>query len=414
MNKSEIIEYSDISIKLTKKISSQVKKNNGIYFSPQSHIQLIVDYILNYMNENKLNYNKILEPSCGSCEIIKYLNEKISNVNITGVEYNTDIYKMIETINFGKKNDIKLFHHDFLTFEQDKYNLIIGNPPYYVIPKKNINSKYLKYLDGRPNIYTIFIIRCMEQLLPNGILAFFIPKNFLNCLYYDKLREYIHNKYKIINIMNLVEGKYLDTEQEIICLILMNCKGDNSIFSYKIGNNYIFNNKLDEIKKLLLHSTTLDQRGFKVSIGTVVWNQHKNHPTTPLTTDSTMTRLIYNSDIVDNVLIMKKYKNIEKHNYINKQGKTDLILVLNRGYGKGEYKFNYCIVDIKEPYLIENHLICITYKKKISRKKLLKLYQEITSSFQDKRTGDFVKLYFGNNAINSMELQSILPIYNII
>ena len=29
-----------------------------------------------------------------------------------------------------------------------------------------------------------------------------------------------------------------------------------------------------------------------------------------------------------------------------------------------DYNFNYCLIDIKTPYLIENHLICIKYDNK--------------------------------------------------
>ena len=43
------------------------------------------------------------------------------------------------------------------------------------------------------------------------------------------------------------------------------------------------------------------------------------------------------------------------------------MLVVNRGYGVGKYNFRYCLIDIKDKYLIENHLICIEYTKKIKK-----------------------------------------------
>ena len=130
-----------------------------------------------------------------------------------------------------------------------------------------------------------------------------------------------------------------------------------------------------------------------------------------LTTDKNKTRLIYSSDIYNNTLIECKYKNQEKKNYIDKIGNNNLLLVVNRGYGKGDYKFNYCLIDITENYLIENHLICIKYKNEIEKEELKKLYQIIIKSFEDIRTTNFIKIYFGNNAINTTELQYHLPIY---
>ena len=131
-----------------------------------------------------------------------------------------------------------------------------------------------------------------------------------------------------------------------------------------------------------------------------------------LTDDNKKTRLIYSSDIKDNKLIIVNYKNDDKKNFIDKKGNNDLLLVVNRGYGKGKYKFNYCLIDIDDNYLIENHLIYIKYKFDISRQELKKLYNKIIKSFMNKKTNDFIMIYFGNNAINTTELQYILPIYD--
>jgi len=85
---------------------------------------------------------------------------------------------------------------------------------------------------------------------------------------------------------------------------------------------------------------------------------------------------------------------------------------VNRGYGKGEYKFSYCLVDMEEPYLVENHLICIESKDSGEDREILRgRYEKVMRSFEDKRTEEFINLYFENNAINTTELQYILPIY---
>ena len=47
---------------------------------------------------------------------------------------------------------------------------------------------------------------------------------------------------------------------------------------------------------------------FEVKVGNVVWNQVKDN----LSDDNTKTRLVYSSDIVENELSIKKYKNPEK------------------------------------------------------------------------------------------------------
>ena len=41
------------------------------------------------------------------------------------------------------------------------------------------------------------------------------------------------------------------------------------------------------------------------------------------------------------------------------------------------------------------------------------MYNNIIKSLQNEKTIEFIKLYFGNNAINTTELCEILPIYNM-
>jgi hypothetical protein len=161
------------------------------------------------------------------------------------------------------------------------------------------------------------------------------------------------------------------------------------------------------MRSLYEKSTNLNDMGMNVNVGTVVWNQKKDK----LTDDAGATRLIYSSDIKDGKVSIVKYKNLAKKNYINEQGHTNPLLVINRGYGKGKYKFNYCIIDMDHPYLIENHLICISPIIEIGRDELLETYDRIIQSFEYENTTRFIDLYFGNNAINTTELKYILPIY---
>ena len=87
------------------------------------------------------------------------------------------------------------------------------------------------------------------------------------------------------------------------------------------------------------------------------------------------------------------------------------ILLVNRGYGKGKYKFNFCLIEGGFKYLIENHLIHISYNGDISKDELIEYYKKIIKSFENERTNTFIELYFKNNAINTTELEYILPIY---
>lgn len=393
--------FTELSRKLTKQLSKEEKKEYGIFLTPLTTIQKNIEFLSHYIK----NGMSVLEPSCGSCHFIFSLLEKY-DLNISGVEFNKKIFDSITKYETDK---VRLYHRDFIIFgELDTYDLIIGNPPYFVMKKTDVPSIYHKYFDGRPNIFIIFIIKSLHLLKKDGILSLVLPKSFLNCLYYNKTRKYIIENYKILTIIECAD-EYLDTKQETIILIVQNKKDvcGNAGYVLNYEGNYILGNReiIDKLRDLYAGSTTLSQMGCRVFVGTVVWNQNK----AILTNDATKTRLIYSSDIKDNELVLQKYANKEKKNYIDKAGCNEPVLVINRGYGVGNYKFDYCLIEGGFEYLIENHLICV--KCDLGNEGAVAMYEKIISSLENPKTIEFIKMYFGNNAINTTELAHILPIY---
>ena len=411
-------DFSKISKTITEKISSVEKSDEGIFFTPASIINKCINSVLEI---DGINIKSILEPSCGSCEFITKLNAVFKNIKITGVEKNNTIYDEIKNIKFDKKNGntIELIHSNFLTLIIDKkYDLIIGNPPFFVMKKQDVDSQYYDMFEGRPNIYIIFIIICLSKLNENGVLTFVLPLNFTNCLYYNKLRTHIYSNYKIIDIVDCKDDTYIDTQQDTIYIVIQNIvlqnnktdiENNNKKFAMKKDEYIIFNTEknIEKLNELYKSSTNLFKMDFDVSVGTVVWNKVRDL----LSDDATLTQLIYSSDIQNNELIMKTYKDEDKKNYIDKDGLSDPVLVLNRGYGKGSYVLNYCLINMTKKYLIENHLISIKYTKPGSKELLIEKYNTIIKSFDNPKTKEFINIYFGNNAINTTELKYILPIY---
>jgi tRNA1(Val) A37 N6-methylase TrmN6 len=398
--------FSDLSIKITKELSKEIKKNEGIYFTPPKTIEIIINLIKPLLNDKEII--NILENSCGSCEFIINLINNFSNINITGIEKNKFIYNKIQHIS----NDfIKILNEDFIEYnDENNYELIIGNPPFNVIDKKNIHINFHNYFDGRPNAFIIFLLKSLKLLKENGILSYILPKSFLNCLYYNKTRKFIIDNYSIIHLLT-VNDKYLETTQETIIIIIQNKKGINEDYFIKKDEYYILNTleNIKIIKEIYENSTNLYNLNFNAKIGSIVWNENKKI----LTDDNSKTKLIYNTDIINNKLNFREYKNDFKKNYINKKGYNEPLLVLNRGNGNSSYKFEYCLIDIQEEYLIENHLIIIKYNEEISKEELIKKYGNIIKSFENPKTKEFIKIFFGNNAVNIKELIYLLPIIDI-
>jgi hypothetical protein len=403
----ENTEFTKLSYNLTKKVLTKKEKSTeGIFFTPKKDRQRSIDLIKEYQQNKNITIKDILEPSCGSCEFVRDIDETFKDVTIDAIEYNTKIYEEIKNLKFTNK--VNIYNKDYLSHEgHTLYDLIFGNPPYFVMKKGDIDKKYWGYFVGRPNIFIIFIIHSLFKLKDGGILSFILPKNFLNCSYYDNMRKYI---YETCNIIAVEEGsgEYIETSQGTIIFIIQKQKGDNSKYSLLQNNFTIFNThkNIQLLNKLYEGSSNLDNLNCGVSVGNVVWNQEKEI----LTDNWRKTRLIYNSDIVNGKLKRQKYKNESKKNYIHKEGSNKPVVVVSRGYAGGEYNFEYCLIRHKN-YVLENHIIAIKYKGDIDNETLLPLLKKIIKSFKDPRTKEFINIYFSNNAMNTTELQYILPIY---
>ena len=383
--------FRENSNKLNKSLSKDERKKQGIFFTPKKARDLLF-YKLEINDDPK----NILEPSFGSGEFIDDICEKYPDAKITGVEYNETIYKSY------KNSKAKLIHQDFLQFKSNqKFDLIIGNPPYFVIKQKNP-----KCMVGRPNIYVAFLYKCLEiHLADNGYLAFVLPTSLFNCSYYEPMRKYISEKCSIIYVQEL-DVKYYETQQDTMLLILQKKVDPTQCYLFKRNDCIYISPYADELNKLVKGTKTISELGLKVKTGEVVWNQHKDK----LSNSGTL--LIYNTNIVDGELVLNNIKSKEKKQYINKDfHKTPIkgkVILVNRGYGNIDYKFNFVLVDLKEEYFAENHVNMILPKETKKSENNLEI---VKKSFEDERSKDFLQKFIGNGAMSKTEIEKVMPVF---
>ena len=152
-------------------------------------------------------------------------------------------------------------------------------------------------------------------------------------------------------------------------------------------------------------------------------------------------RLIYSGDIengelncLDDKLIDKYWKGlmikyeikptkglkdkIDKKHYVKKGRLLNkltkgMTLIINRGYGNIDYNLDFALVDNIEEYFLENHVLAIDLKNKdtFTKDVIKKKYKQVIDSFKDPRTKEFINLCMGNNAINTTELEYLIPIF---
>lgn len=404
-------EFTDLTVRITQKLSKTEKKENGIFITPRTIIHKLFTAVDKFIDNYDIDIENVLEPSCGTCEMIQYMDSSYSGMIIDGVELNQTIFQEIKEINFSDDNRINLVHSNFLEYnKKNNYDLIIGNPPYVVCEKDFVPTQYQDFIVGRPNLFGIFILHSLSLLKSGGILAFIIPKSFMNSFYYSKIRDYIKSTCTILSIIDFEkDGGFIDTQQSTFGLIIRKTISPPSTlcnYSFKFHDTFMFTENAEELKTILEGSTTLRNMGLSVKTGTIVWNQHKEK----LTDDQTKTLLLYNSNISGNKITMKNFSNGEKKQYINMTGNTTPVIVVNRGNGNSTYVLSYAFIDLNTQFLVENHLNFITSNETTVEERNKK-YNIVLQSFKNPKTEQFIKTFLGNNGLSKTELETIFPIY---
>jgi adenine-specific DNA-methyltransferase len=161
----------------------QIKNKFGQYFTPK----IVADFMIGLADIEPTS--KILEPSCGQGIFLDLFQRKGFN-NVTAYEIDTDLATQYQNVKY----------ESFVTTNiKDKYDLIIGNPPY--IRWKNLEDNLKQELASNPlwNRYCnslcdylyIFILKSIESLNDNGQLIFICPEYWMNTTHSVLLRNYM-------------------------------------------------------------------------------------------------------------------------------------------------------------------------------------------------------------------------------
>lgn len=168
---------------MSKSIKNQDKNKFGQYFTPK----IVADFMIGLADITAVS--KILEPSCGEGVFLDLLQQKEFE-NIVAYEIDNDLAKNFSTVRYESFVTAKI---------NEKFDLIIGNPPY--IRWKNLedelkqelstNPLWNKYCNSLCDYLYIFILKSIELLNENGQLIFICPEYWMNTTHSVSLRNYI-------------------------------------------------------------------------------------------------------------------------------------------------------------------------------------------------------------------------------
>ncbi len=170
---------------------------------------------------------RVLDSGCGEGVFIKSLL-KNGFRNIKGYDIDEKNCEVVRN-KFG--NEIKVECLDYIkTQKEEKFDLIIGNPPYvhWNNIQENIRIKlqtdnfWKQYSNGEWDLLYAFIIWSIEKLNENGELIYIVPYNWFNSTYGSSLRKYLIDNGQFENICHFGEFK-----------LFKDCYPNNIIFRYR-------------------------------------------------------------------------------------------------------------------------------------------------------------------------------------
>lgn len=159
------------------------KNKYGQYFTTK----IIAEFMVSLISKSK--NASILEPSCGLGVFLDALTD-------VGFD-NLDAYEIDNTLK-TKYNFIN-YQSYISASTENKYDVIIGNPPYIRWKnleqelKDELSNNYLwrKYFNSLCDYFYIFILKGIEQLNDNGELIFICPEYWINTKHSLSLRNYM-------------------------------------------------------------------------------------------------------------------------------------------------------------------------------------------------------------------------------
>lgn len=246
VTKEHIINNS-IENDYSKSISIEHRKKFAQFFTPFPIADLMAKWIL-----QNSDLKTVLEPAFGLGVFSRAILNQNENVEIKGFEIDNAIFENAKQY-FEDTKNVNLLLQDYMYNDwKNKYDGIICNPPYFkfhdydnknILKEIEINLKCK--LNGFTNIYTLFLLKSIHQLSPNGRCAYIIPSEFLNSDYGKLVKTYLLKSKTLRHIIVVdFEENVFDDALTTASIIL--CANDNLTDRVQFSNIQ----SLDDLSKI--------------------------------------------------------------------------------------------------------------------------------------------------------------------
>lgn len=262
-------EFTEATIKYTKETDIGHRKSLGQYFTPKSIRELLLNKL-----PNNIRNPRILDPACGTGEFLITAKKYFKNPGLDGWDIDkklVDIAKQLIPAANIKTSDA------LVNQEYGKYDFVIGNPPYYEFtPSETLRKKFGDIMNGRVNIFGLFIHQGINLLKEGGYLAYVVPPSMNNGAYFSKVRKFIAENSNIEYLQIIKDPKLFHGAQQSIMLLVLKKGKNKGDYLFKKNGILIFSENINYLRNAFRGKATLHDLNFEVKTGRLVWNQNRN------------------------------------------------------------------------------------------------------------------------------------------
>ena len=299
----------------------------------------------------------------------------------------------------------------------NKFDFVIGNPPYFEFnPSREIRNKFKEIINGRVNIFSLFIYQGLKWLKDGGYLAYVVPPSMNNGAYFQKLRKFIVENANIEYLHILKNPKLFNGALQSTMLLVIKKGKNKGDYIFKKNGILIFSEGADYLKKIFQNKITLHDLNYRVKTGRLVWNEHRHLLTN---NPNGNVPLIWAHNIAEGKLKFPIHRE-DKPQYVKmKKYNVGPAIVVNRITGSiNSVKLKAAVIPSGKKFIAENHVNVIFPPLRKSQMNfdfgnikqtnlpLGKIAEQLSSV---EKLG-VLKNITGNTQISKTELEKLFPI----
>lgn len=223
-------------------LANSKRQNNSAYFTNKFIIQEILEDLPNFEKNNI----SIIEPSVGSGNFLPFIFHKYADkqIDLTVVDVDKEVLELLKLLydnNTSSNVHINYVHSDYMVFEHDRVDLIIGNPPFTKLnAKESVLYKKCNFNDKSTNLAEFILEKAVRSA---DYVSMIMPKNILNTPEYYKTRLFLE-EYDVYSIVDFGEKGFRGVLIETINLAIKTIEDKaNSVKIRSLVKNITYHQK---------------------------------------------------------------------------------------------------------------------------------------------------------------------------